>query len=175
MDIWTCRSSWNTKQRTWWQRWSLFSNSSVKSANLHALHSHVKPEVTKQLPLSEKKYWLQWQVATKTYQCKPPILNDCISETEQETAFIDQTMHYSYFYLRIAVSKVNQASQCNEWMSESFIWSNPLVWINNQSSLQQICKFIPSKKKQWTALIKKITVVKNYHELQGLGMLCNYM
>ena len=49
------------------------------------------------------------------------------------------------YYLRIAVSKVDQTRQCDEWMSESFIWSDPLVWINNQSSLQQVCKLIPSK------------------------------
>lgn len=46
-------------------------------------------------------------------------------------------------HLRITVSKVNQTSKGDERMSEGFIWCDPLVWINNESLLQQVCKLIP--------------------------------
>ena len=46
-------------------------------------------------------------------------------------------------HLRITVSIVNQTSQSDKRMSEGFVWSNPLVWINNESLLQQVCKLVP--------------------------------
>lgn len=46
-------------------------------------------------------------------------------------------------YLRVTVSKLNQTSECDKWMSKSFIWCDSRVWINDKSSLQQIGELIP--------------------------------
>ena len=48
-------------------------------------------------------------------------------------------------YLRVTISKINQASKCNEWVPEGFIWCNSVAWVNNKSSFQQISELTPSQ------------------------------